>query len=133
MRLNCKFSSSKGISQSQLDQSRFRRTEYAPEVRVEKRPIRIVELRVVKDIEEFSPELQLMMLRDVEVFHHVEIGVKLARAPQGVPSNGSEIAGAVRRECGRVEPLREQLAAGAVLRQVGISQQVRTIVPHAGQ
>src|SRR5262250_3353427 len=81
--------------------------------------VRVVELRLIEDVEELCPELQRTALPQARVLEYGEVPVKLARAEDdshpGIPKSRTVSDGGRGAECGGVEVTRPAARAAQPL------------------
>jgi hypothetical protein len=88
---------------AKLADSRITRAGYYPEVAAAEIATRIVELRMVEDVEPLSANLKCDRFRDTRILHNPEIRIQDAWTVEEAPVGGSELAELLRRKSVRKE------------------------------
>src|SRR5688500_6707390 len=82
--------------------------------------LRVAEIRVVREVENLRPELQLLRTAQREVLEQRDVPLLLPRIVEQIARGGAERSRGRRRKCGRVEPEIRVGSAGEVPARVGL-------------
>src|SRR5512133_3655584 len=118
----------KNVLQSELHNPRICRGRDLPKQRTRERAVRIVRFRVIQCVECFRSELDLLTFGDREGADQRQVDVERAGANKNASRSVAVLAGSVRYEGCRIEPLRQRPRAEA-----GTCSNVRALIAGAGE